>query len=352
MSDDNALPEERLAETPRDATRISRRHLALGISAVAVLVAAFFVFRSPGRKEKPPAEPPRIGSEMRAFEPAKVQPVNLQKPVATSQPMTEALQQGAPAPGDPLDRARAAPLISQQDQQRQQQEATRVAATQDQPGTPPNQESQLASKLHPTVLEASMATLLPHPAMTVTMGTLVPCTLNTAIDSSAPGIVTCTTQSDVLGTTGSVVLMERGTKVVGEYSSQFSQGQTRLFVLWNRAETPKHVVITLGSPAADAIGTAGFGGQIDNHFWQRFGGALLITFIDGAFNTLSAQASKNGSTNLSFGEGDQAATEALRNTVNIPPTLHKNQGETVSLMVARDLDFSSVYGLTLRAGIQ
>jgi type IV secretion system protein VirB10 len=197
-------------------------------------------------------------------------------------------------------------------------------------------------------LEGSKATLLPHPEMTITMGTLIPCTLVTAVDSSAPGIVTCITQQDVLGTTGAVVLMERGTRIVGEYASRMSQGQSRMFVIWNRAETPRHVVIALGSPAADAIGRAGFDGAIDTHFWQRFGGALLVTMIDGAFSTATSLASKSGSTSINLGTGDSVATEALRNSIDIPPTLRKNQGETVAVMSARDLDFADVYGLAMR----
>jgi len=349
MSDTDALPGERHAETPRDGRRINRRHMGIGIFGVAIIVAAFFVFRSPGdQKEKVENQPPRIGGRMRAFEPAKlepakVQPVNVPQPVSTKPSMQQLLLQDQ-ASNDPLAKARQAPLVAAN----QERPAVQMAGGPMEAAKSPD-ESELASKLKPTLLEGTKATLLPHPEMTVTMGTLIPCTLQTAVDSSAPGMVTCITQADVLGSTGSVVLMERGTKIVGEYSSRMRQGQTRLFVLWNRAETPKHVVITLGSPAADAIGTAGFDGEIDNHFWKRFGGALLITMIDNAFGTGTALASKSGSTLLNFNSGENTATEALRNTVNIPPTLHKNQGENVAVMVARDMDFSDVYGLTMRA---
>ena len=37
------------------------------------------------------------------------------------------------------------------------------------------------------------------------------------------------------------------------------------------------------------------------------------------------------------------AAEELRNSVGIRPTLKKNQGELVSIFIARDLDFSPVY---------
>jgi type IV secretion system protein VirB10 len=261
--------------------------------------------------------------------------------------MGQALVQDTPAE-DPLTKARLAPLVIGNNQPTQRASVLQAAVGPQAPAQ--SDETELSSKLHATILVGTKATVLQHPEFTVTMGTLIPCTLQTAMDSSAPGIVTCMTQQDTLGSTGSVVLMERGTRIVGEYSSQMVQGRGRMFVLWNRAETPKHVVITLGSPAADAIGRAGFDGEIDTHFWARFGGALMLTFIDGAFSTANALASKSGSTSLNFGAGQSAATEALQNTINIPPTLHKLQGESVAVMVARDLDFSSVYGLSMRAG--
>ena len=58
----------------------------------------------------------------------------------------------------------------------------------------------------------------------------------------------------------------------------------------------------------------------------------------------------SGSINSSFYQpsvnaGQQAAAIALENSINIPPTIRKNQGEFVSIYVARDLDFSGVYDL-------
>lgn len=39
------------------------------------------------------------------------------------------------------------------------------------------------------------------------------------------------------------------------------------------------------------------------------------------------------------------ADEALRNTINIPPTGYVNQGALLNIIVARDVDFRSVYEL-------
>jgi type IV secretion system protein VirB10 len=41
-------------------------------------------------------------------------------------------------------------------------------------------------------------------------------------------------------------------------------------------------------------------------------------------------------------------TEVLRNTISIPPTVSKPQGDRIEILVARDLDFRSVYQLHLQ----
>jgi type IV secretion system protein VirB10 len=220
----------------------------------------------------------------------------------------------------------------------------------DQEGQPSRQPSALANMLRPTVLTGSKARPLPHPDMMLTMGTMIPCTLQTAIDSQLAGYVKCVLPQDVRGTTGNVVLLDRGTTVVGEIGRGLVQGQDRVFVLWDRAETPDHAVIELSSPGTDELGRSGLPGRVNDHWWARFGSAILLSVIQGSLQTGTALAGNAGSgAGTSFNSfqsnGTNISDTALQATVNIPPTLEKNQGDNVSIFVARDLDFSDVYNL-------
>lgn len=218
----------------------------------------------------------------------------------------------------------------------------------------------LQNKLKATVLEGVTATNLQNLHMVVPQGTPIPCTLDTAISSDQPGFVTCTTPQDVMSASGQITLMEKGTQVFGEYQSGVERGQGRIFVLWSTARTPMGVKIDLNSPATDAVGRAGMAGKIDTHFWERFGSAMLMSVVSDVgqlTNTYLAgrmQNSGNSSGNTtnnysppsSVNSGlKDAAGIAVENSINIKPTLYKNQGEIVSIMVARDLDFSNVYKL-------
>lgn len=206
--------------------------------------------------------------------------------------------------------------------------------------------NELADTLQPTELEGVRAARLPNRNLLVAQGTAIPCTLETAMSSDVAGFVSCVIPRDVMSDNGHVVLMEKGTQVVGEYRGNLRRGSSRMFVLWNRAKTPTGVIVNLASPATDALGRAGFDGEIDTHFWDRFGGALLLTIVGDAGQIAGRQLSEGGlQINSIQNGGGSAAAIATENSISIPPTLTKNQGESVSIFVARDLDFSSVYGL-------
>jgi type IV secretion system protein VirB10 len=205
----------------------------------------------------------------------------------------------------------------------------------------------LERRLTPSRFDVAKAGQLGDRRFIVAQGTSIPCILGTAMQSDQPGFVSCVIPRDVLSDNGQVVLMEKGTQVVGEYRGGLNQGQTRLHVLWGRAKTPTGVVVTLGSAATDGLGRAGVGGAIDNHWWERFGSALLLSVVaDGSAAGTATLKNRAGIDAQQTGHsGSQAAGIAVEQSASIKPTLHKNQGEMVSIFVARDLDFSGVYQL-------
>jgi type IV secretion system protein VirB10 len=198
--------------------------------------------------------------------------------------------------------------------------------------------------LRPRNTPAVNAQMLPTRRLLLPKGAFIDCTLETAIYSTLAGMTTCIMATDTFSTDGSVVLMERGTKLVGETRGQVQQGSTRVFVLWTEARTPAGVIVPLASPGTDELGRSGLPGQVNRHFFERFGAAILISVIDGAVQA-KVQSSGNGTVIYNPSTSTDVITEVLKNTVNIPPTVVKPQGDRIQVFVARDLDFRSVYEL-------
>jgi type IV secretion system protein VirB10 len=210
--------------------------------------------------------------------------------------------------------------------------------------------SSLSDALVATRAASTNASLLRDPNMMVTQGMFLDCVLQTAINSSLPGMTSCELTRNVFSTNGRVLLLERGSRLVGQYqSNQLKQGQKRIFVLWTRAETPNGVIINLDSPSTDTLGRSGADGDVDIHFWERFGAALLISLVDDVGQYAANKNSRGDSTSISYGNTinstQNAASIVVKNTINIPPTLDKAQGSHINIFVARDLYFGNVYEL-------
>ena len=180
----------------------------------------------------------------------------------------------------------------------------------------------------------------------VTAGAIIPCTLQTAMDSSVPGYTTCIIPRDVYSDNGRVVLLEKGTRVFGEYQGGLQRGQNRLFAMWTRAVTPRGVAIDIGSPASDPLGRAGVTGKIDRFFWQRFGAAMLFSVLDAGGQIAGQAVSPQGST--VFRTPGDTTSQILNDTQQIRPIVRVNQGTEMAITVAKDFDFSQVYGLGLK----
>jgi type IV secretion system protein VirB10 len=210
----------------------------------------------------------------------------------------------------------------------------------------PRDDRGLAQLLRPTPTTAVQAKVLPTRRFLLPKGSFIDCTLETAIDSTLPGMTTCVAATDTYSADGSLVLLERGTQLVGETRGEVRQGAARVFVLWTEARTPSGVVVPLDSPGTDELGRSGLEGTVDRHFWERFGSAILVTAIDGAVQAAVQPASGSGGTIIMNPSASQEVlTEVLRGSMNIPPTVRKSQGDRIQVLVARDVDFRTVYEL-------
>lgn len=210
-------------------------------------------------------------------------------------------------------------------------------------------DTSLAGLLQPTDTSTVQARLLPTRHFLLPKGSFIDCTLETAVDSTLPGMTTCITATDTFGADGKVVLLERGTKLVGETRGEVQQGQARVFVLWTQARTPAGVVVQLDSPGTDELGRSGLPGEVQRHFWQRFGAAMLVSMVDGAVQAgVQASTRANGTIIYAPSASQDVLTEVLKGTISIPPTVIKHNGDRIQVLVARDLDFRPVYELRNR----
>ncbi|MCX5565769.1 type IV secretion system protein VirB10 [Alcaligenes phenolicus] len=229
---------------------------------------------------------------------------------------------------------------SNEGQQTNTQNATSVAVNSD--------AGPLANQLRPLELAPSVAGQLGNRNFLITQGTMIDCVMQTRLVTAQAGMLTCNTTRDVMSANGKVVLIDAGTKFVGYQSGGIVQGQPRAFVTWHRLETPTGVILNLGSPGTGSLGEAGVDGAIDHHFWDRLGNAILLSLLGDLGSWASNQGNK-GDGNIRFDNtregGQEVVAKILEHSLDIPPTLYKNQGERVGIMVARDLDFSKVYEL-------
>ena len=178
------------------------------------------------------------------------------------------------------------------------------------------------------------ATKLAEPANTVAQGTLIPAVLETAIDSDVPGYVRAVVSQDVRSFDGSRVLIPRSSRLIGEYKAASQAGQRRAFLMWTRLIRPDGVSVALASPAVDYSGQAGIGGQVNSHFFSRFGSAILLSILGGA-STLAT----GGASTIIMSGGQSAASVAAQRNSSRNPTIKVRQGEPIKVFTARDLIF-------------
>lgn len=208
----------------------------------------------------------------------------------------------------------------------------------------------LDEDLQPSELAGSKATVLPDQHYLLSRGTIIPCVLETKIISTYKGMTKCQITEDIYSSDGTVLLFERGSMITGEQRKAMLQGQAKIFVLWSQVRTPNRVVANVNSPGTDTLGATGQDAWVDTHWWARFGNGILLSVIEDGLQTAANSAQDTGDNNNitydnSSNTAQQMSSEALKNSIDIPPTAYTNQGALLNVFVSRDIDFREVYSV-------
>jgi type IV secretion system protein VirB10 len=235
-----------------------------------------------------------------------------------------------------------------------------------------------ANQVSNTGVEISKAEKIRRTDALIPQGTMIRGVLETAIQSDLPGMVRGITSEDVYSFDGRRILIPKGTMLTGEYRSGLARGQTRVLIIWTRVLRSDGVSLALGSYGTDDLGRSGLTGDVDRHYLERFGSAILLTMVGGVSQYVAGLGENNNNQNqqtqtsytdpvtgkvvtvtsqpsytqnnarqigaqTSASMMNQIASEALKDSVNIPPTVYVDQGTPIIVFVRRDLDFSSLY---------
>lgn len=213
--------------------------------------------------------------------------------------------------------------------------------------------AQMAQKAPLTATAQATAANLGNRSYLLARGAFIPCVLETQLISNIAGNSSCLLPQNIYSDDGKVLLLEKGSRIVGQYQSNVKAGDTRLAILWQRIKTPQGVVIDVDSPATDGVGSTGAPGFVDNHWPERIGAAFLLSLLDDVVRIEIAKHNEGAVNNTTTPTATAGATKSmaekvLDSTINIPPTLYKNRGDRLMVYVNRDLWFDSVYKVTQR----
>jgi type IV secretion system protein VirB10 len=189
-----------------------------------------------------------------------------------------------------------------------------------------------------------LASKLAHPDYTLSAGEMISATLETAINSELPGMVKAIVSKDVYSSTGNRLLIPKGSIAIGQFSAEIKAAQSRALIIWERLQRPDGVVVSLNSPNADSIGRSGLSAsRINHHYFERLSSTALLSVLG-----LYAGGGRDMNDGIGFSYPSAIMQSAYREVsrdfskyANIKPTLHINQGESIHIFVAEDLDFYS-----------
>lgn len=204
---------------------------------------------------------------------------------------------------------------------------------------------------------------------TVAQGRLIHATLESSINTDLPAPIRAIVSRDTFGEAGTVPLIPKGSRLIGNYNTDVSGGQSRVFIVWTRVIRPDGIDVQLNSPLVDQLGQAGMGGQVDTKFQQIFSRSILSSVVSIAMAIGSDEIGGGSATQVNQGGlgGSQTTGDAgtlatvnalnrlgtisdnfIQRFIDARPTIIVDQGAVINVFVNRDLVFPGEASLSAR----
>lgn len=188
----------------------------------------------------------------------------------------------------------------------------------------------------------------------VQRGIQIPAILPQTINSDLPGDIVGQTIRDVYDSpTQKYVMIPAGSRLVGEYNSGVTYGQSRVQVVWTAIYFPDGSHVDLDRmPGHGVDGSVGLKDQTDQHYKRLIAGiALSSLFAAGVeisqnHSQTSTLAYPSNTQILGSAVGQQASQlgeQITTRNLNIQPTLKIRPGEVFSVSVKKDIVFPGPY---------
>lgn len=205
-----------------------------------------------------------------------------------------------------------------------------------------------------------MPTKISDLSRTILQGKIINAALETAIDTDIPSDIRAVITRDVFAEEGKNILIPKGSRIIGTYSTNVTTGQTRVTINWNRIIRVDGMSLNITSIAADRLGRAGVQGEVDNRYAQRLantflssvlsvGTSLAVEKMSGSTGITSTVSSLTGETTTTSGKASDyalinatqdlmdEAQDIVDSIANQKPVIRIPQGEKITIMVTQDV---------------
>ena len=198
--------------------------------------------------------------------------------------------------------------------------------------------------------------VFPVSALELKAGAVLPCVLISGLNSDLPGNLIAQVSENVWDTaTGRLLLIPRGSRLIGTYDHQITYGQNRALVIWSRLIFPDGSSLLLDNlQGADQSGYTGFKGRVDKHWGSMITSALLVSLLGAGVELAEPNNRNNNNNNHNRTVGSilseriatgiaEAMTQIITKGMNRQPTILIKPGYRFMVFVQHDIVFPKTW---------